>query len=119
MDECQHVILDELEWTDEHARLSAEERDRAVDDLIALVGAVDGILREQSAADADYFVGIARRRFDGQETAALRSGLLNAYRWQYIVSGVQHPHFGRLLSGMTTPPQMERIQQALAPILQA
>src|ERR1700720_2439451 len=28
MDECQHVILDELEWKAEHQRLSAGERDR-------------------------------------------------------------------------------------------
>jgi len=45
-----------------------------------------------------------------------RALLLRAYRWQYIVSGVQHPHFGRLLTGMTTQAQMGRIQAALAPI---
>src|ERR1700688_2481461 len=51
-DECQHVMLDELEWTAEHARLSVAERDQAVDDLIALVAAVDGILQAQSKSDA-------------------------------------------------------------------
>jgi hypothetical protein len=43
--------------------------------------------------------------------------LLRAYRWQYIVSGVQHTHFARLLTGMTTEAQMGRIQAALAPIV--
>src|SRR5882672_4048304 len=38
-EESQHAILDELEWRRENANLSASERDRAVDDLIALVGA--------------------------------------------------------------------------------
>jgi len=33
-------------------------------------------------------------------------------------SGVQHPHFMRLLTDLITPGQMARIQQALAPILQ-
>jgi hypothetical protein len=33
-DECQHVMLDELEWTSEHAKLTDEERDGAVNDLI-------------------------------------------------------------------------------------
>jgi hypothetical protein len=42
---------------------------------------------------------------------------LKAYRWQYIVSGVRHPHFGRPLTGMTTEVQMQRIQAALAPIV--
>jgi hypothetical protein len=115
-DECQHVMLDELEWTAEHARLSPAERDRAVDDLIGLVGAVDGILQAQAAADADYFLRNAGRGFNGGETARIRSVLLAAYRWQYIISGVQHAHFGRLLTSMTTPAQMARIQAAVAPI---
>ena len=41
-EESQHAILDELEWQREDRKLSIEQRDRAVDDLIALVGAVDG-----------------------------------------------------------------------------
>jgi hypothetical protein len=30
---------------------------------------------------------------------------------------VQHPHFGRLLTSMTTDAQMQRIQTALAPLM--
>jgi hypothetical protein len=116
-DECQHVMLDELEWSTEHAKLTSEDRDRAVDDLIALVGAVDGILQGQSAADVEYFLAIAGREFGDAERKALAAGVLAAYRWQYIISGVQHLHFGRLLTSMTTPEQMARIQTALAPIL--
>jgi len=116
MEEVQHAMLDELEWKREHERLTMRQKEQAVDDLIGLVGAVDGILRAQSAADADYFLAIAGRRFTGEEEAGIRALLLRAYRWQYIVSGVQHPHFGRLLTGMTTQAQMGRIQAALAPI---
>jgi hypothetical protein len=118
-DECQHVILDELEWTAEHERLSAEERDQAVDDLIALVGAVDGLLQAQAKADAAYFVSSAAHEFTPAEVRRIESAVLAAYRWQYIISGVQHVHFGRLLSGMTTAAQMTRITQALAPIMAA
>jgi hypothetical protein len=118
-DESQHVVLDEFEWKDEHGRLTPAERDRAVDDLIALVGAVDGILREQSAADADYFMRNVPREFSAGEAAQVRKGILAAYRWQYIISGVQHVHFGRLLGSMTTPEQMARIQAALEPITRA
>jgi hypothetical protein len=119
MEEVQHAILDEIEWTREHARLTLRQKEQAVDDLIALVGAVDGILQAQAAADAEYFLAIAGRRFTGEEEAGIRALLLRAYRWQYIVSGVQHPHFARLLTGMTTQAQMGRIQAALAPILNA
>jgi hypothetical protein len=117
MDESQHVVLDELEWKDEHARLSPAGRDQAVTDLIALVAAVDGILQAQSASDADYFLRNVSRSFSVEETAQVKTTMLSAYRWQYIVSGVQHPHFGRLLTSMTTPAQMSRIQTALAPIM--
>jgi len=116
-DESQHVVLDELEWKDEHARLSEAERDKAVDDLIALVGAVDGILQVQSAADAVYFARIASREFSDPELAEIERVVLGAYRWQYIITGVRHPHFVKLLTSMTTPAQMQRIQAALAPIL--
>jgi hypothetical protein len=118
-DESQHVILDELEWKDEHARLSPAQRDQAVDDLIALVGAVDGILQAQSAVDVEYFARIASRGFSEQEVAALKTAVLGAYRWQYIVTGVRHPHFGKLLASMTTEAQLQRIQSALAPIINA
>jgi hypothetical protein len=116
-DESRHVVLDELEWRAEHAKLSPAERDQAVTDLIALVAAVDAILQAQSAADADYFIGNASRSFSADETAQIKASVLGAYRWQYIISGVQHPHFGRLLTRMTTPAQMTRIQTALAPIM--
>jgi hypothetical protein len=118
-DESQHVVLDELEWKDEHARLSPAQRDQAVDDLIALVGAVDGILQAQSAVDVEYFARIASRGFSEQEVAALKTAVLGAYRWQYIVTGVRHPHFGKLLASMTTEAQLQRIQSALAPIINA
>lgn len=115
-DECQHVLLDELEWTAEHAQLDAAARDRAVDDLIGLVAAVDGLLQAQSGADAAYFLRHAGRRFTAAQSARIEAGVLAAYRWQYILSGVQHVHFSRLLRAMTTPQQMARIQAALAPI---
>ena len=98
-------------------RLSPAQRNQAVDDLIALVGAVDCILQAQSAADVDYFARIASREYSEEEVASLKREVLGAYRWQYIITGVKHPHFGKLLGSMTTPAQMQRIQSALAPIL--
>jgi hypothetical protein len=117
-EESQHAILDELEWKREHAKLSEEECDRAVNDLIDLVGAVDGILQLQSAADAEYFVRICGRILDEGQEQQLKEMLLKAYRWQYIVSGVQEPRFSALLGELTTGAQGERIGNALSPILQ-
>lgn len=113
-EECQHAILDELEFVRHDAQLNAEERDRAIDDFIELVAAVDGILRVQSAADADYFAARCGRRVDAGEARAIESAFLNAYRWQYIHSGAAHPHFREVLSSLTTESQRQRIQAALA-----
>ncbi|WP_116812298.1 diiron oxygenase [Steroidobacter cummioxidans] len=118
-DESRHVVLDELEWRDEDARLSPPDRDRAVNDLIALVAAVNGILQAQAQADAEYFIRNVPRRFSADETTRIGTTVLSAYRWQYIISGVQHPHFHRLLTSMTTSSQLLRIQAALAPIIAA
>ncbi len=116
-EESQHAILDELEWRREDARLSAEERDRAVSELIELVAGVDGILQLQAQADADYFIGVAERRFSAAEEQAIRDGVLKAYRWQYIVSGVQDGRFLGILTCMITQAQAERITTALAPLM--
>jgi hypothetical protein len=117
-EESQHAILDELEWVREDAKLTEPERDAAVDDLIALVGAVDGILQAQSAADAQYFFAICGQELRPTERQQVREGVLRAYRWQYIVSGVQEPRFAAALQGLTTEAQRQRIAEALGPIMQ-
>jgi hypothetical protein len=116
-EESQHAILDELEWLREDAKLDDDARDRAVTDLIELVAGVDGILQQQSRADADYFIAVCERRFDMAEQRAIRDTVLRAYRWQYIVSGVKHGRFVTMLNGMITPAQAERVGTALAPLL--
>ncbi|CAG2158266.1 hypothetical protein LMG31506_06302 [Cupriavidus yeoncheonensis] len=116
-EESQHAILDEMEWQREDARLSPEERDAAVDDLIELVAAVDGILQTQANADADYFAMICRRPLSMADKDSVRTGLLAAYRWQYIISGVQEPRFSQALGGMITGNQLSRIETAMAPIM--
>jgi hypothetical protein len=116
-EESQHAILDELEWKREHERLNPAQRDGAVDDLIGLVAAVDGLVQVQAQADAEYFFAIAQQRCSPQERAQVAEALLKAYRWQYIVSGVQDPRFQALLGSMITPAQGKRIQDALAPLV--
>jgi hypothetical protein len=117
-EESQHAILDELEWRRVDATLSDRERDAAVDDLIALVGAVDGILQAQAKADVDYFLDICGRALSKTERTGLAAATLAAYRWQYIVSGVQEPRFQQVLGELTTDAQRARIGAALAPLLQ-
>lgn len=116
-EESQHAVVDELEWRREDARVSAEERERAVDDLIALVGAVDGVLQEQARADADYFIGAIGRRLESSQAAAVHDRFLKAYRYQYIGSGLEQTRFAEVLFGLITPAQRARVEAALQAIL--
>ena len=115
-DECQHAVLDELELKRHDAMLSQSERDRAVDDFIALVAAVDGLLEAQAQADAGYFAANCGRALGRQEAESVSAQFLKAYRWQYIFSGATHPRFQAILTSLITGPQMARIEAALAAI---
>ncbi len=112
-DECQHVILDELELRRHDLTLTPAQRDSAVDDFIALVRAVDGILQAQARADCEYFAEHCGRRIPENEAAVLVSQFLKAYRWQYIFSGATHPRFQSILFSLITRAQRERIENAL------
>lgn len=116
-EESQHAILDELEWRRADARLAPAERDRAVGDLIGLVQAVDGILQAQALADADHFGRRCGRPLAPGDAARVAAGLLAAYRWQYIGSGMQDPRFAQVLGSMTTAEQRARLGAALAPLV--
>jgi hypothetical protein len=118
-EESQHAILDELELVGEDAKLSKPQRDAAVGELIALVGAVDGILQAQAAADASYFIAIAGTAFSEAQQQQIHALVLKAYRWQYIVSGVMEPRFQKLLFGLVDAAQAARIQAALEPLMYA
>ena len=112
-DECQHVVLDELELRRHDAMLGAAERDKAIDDFIALVMAVDGILKAQAASDAGYFAAHCGRTVPPEELGLLNRDFLKAYRWQYIFSGATHPRFQTILTSLMTPAQFGRITAAL------
>ena len=118
-EESQHAILDELEFVAEDGRLDGTQRDQAVDGLIALVGAVDGILQAQAAQDARYFFDIAGSAFSDAQRMQVHDAVLKAYRWQYIVSGVMEPRFQKVLFGLVDEAQAARIQAALAPLTYA
>jgi hypothetical protein len=112
-EESQHAILDELEIVRNDAEITPGQRDRAVTEFIELVAAIDGILQVQAKHDASYFVAACGRAVGAAEAVAIEGAFLKAYRWQYIHSGAQQPHFGKVLSGLITKEQGQRVQAAL------
>ncbi len=114
LEESQHAIMDELEWTRLDKSLTDEARDEAVNEFLSLLMALDDILRSQAKVDAEYFVRTVGRLLSDGEQDALKAGILKAYRWQYILSGAHHPPFVKVLTSLITDTQYLRVQQALA-----
>jgi hypothetical protein len=115
-EEAHHAFLDALEWPRHDAKITPGERDKAVHELIELVGAVDGILQKQSESDVRYFIENSNRSFSDERIARINDSVLGAYRWQYIFSGVEHPRFQELVQRLITESQLKRIGQALEPL---
>lgn len=113
-EESQHAILDELELKRHDATLSRSDRDTAVDDFIALIEAVDGILRDQASEDLRYFTEICGRLMNRAARRELGSAILGSYRRQYLFTGAGHPQFLEVIGDLTTGAQARRIGKTLA-----
>ena len=116
-EESQHAVIDELEWRREDAKVSDNDRDKSVTDLIDLVVAVDGILQAQADADADYFLASIERDLDASQAQTVKDMILEAYRWQYIVSGVKDGRFLAVLTELIDEHQTKRVTEALGPLM--
>ncbi len=102
-EESQHAILDELEWKREDARLTAAERDQAVNDLIDWwrLSTASSRRRPRPTPSTSCCRPVARSR--RAAAGPIHATMLEAYRWQYIFSGVQDPRFLEVLGSMITP----------------
>ncbi|MGF6934891.1 hypothetical protein OKW41_004053 [Paraburkholderia sp. UCT70] len=113
-EESQHAILDELEWKRHDATLTDAARDNAVNEFIELMIAIDGILRGQATADSRYFIANCGRAVVEAEAMSIEANFHHAYRWQYLHSGMHHPHFAEVLDRLVSEEQGMRIRAALA-----
>jgi hypothetical protein len=115
-EETTHAMMDEIEWPRLNKKLAAAERDRAVTEVIELVSDVDGILQAQCKADVEYFAKVCNHPLSEDEIKHIEAVVLEAYRWQYIFSGVEHLRFQKLLKELTTQDQRNRLNKALESI---
>lgn len=102
IDESRHARLDSL-LIDEIANgLTADEREAAIDQLLELGGAVDGLLAQQLELDIDALARASGRTFTDDELRGIRAHQQRAYRWTFLVSGLRHPSFVRIVGQLTT-----------------
>jgi hypothetical protein len=114
LEESQHARIDHMEALRVFADLDDAQRDEAVNDLIELVQAVDGLLQQQTSFDIENLERYLGRIFNVEEKKIIYDAELKTKRWVFIESGVVHPRFAELFANVTTTAQQERVQQALA-----
>jgi P-aminobenzoate N-oxygenase AurF len=116
IDESRHARLDSLLIDEVAADLTLEERERAVDELLELGGALDGLLAQQVELDIDALALSARRSFSDAEKSEIRADQQRAYRWTFLVSGLQHPEFVQIVRELTEagPGKIAAAAQALS-----
>jgi hypothetical protein len=102
IDESRHARMDSLLIDEVAGELTTDEREQAIDQLLELGGAVDGLLAQQIELDIDALQQASRRTFTDAERDEIRTHQRRAYRWTFLVSGLQHPNFVRIVEQHTT-----------------
>lgn len=102
LEEAQHAKLDTLLIAEVAAQATPEERERAVDELLELGAAVDTLLFEQIGLNIETLERAAGRSFTAAEKEEITQKTRHAWRWTFLVSGLEHPNFVRVLNALTT-----------------
>jgi P-aminobenzoate N-oxygenase AurF len=114
IDESRHARLDSLLIDEVASDLGPEEREAAVDGLLELGGAVDGLLAQQVQLDIDALQIATGRTFSEPEREEIRTHQQRAYRWTFLVSGLEHPNFVRIVEQLTASGAEKLAQAATA-----
>ena len=116
LDEAQHAKLDSLLINEIVGPLSLEAREKAVEELLELGGAIDGLLSQQADLDIISLQRATGRRYTEGENAEIKTHIQRAYRWTFIVSGLTHPTFARIIGELTEqgPHRIEAAARALS-----
>jgi hypothetical protein len=102
IDESRHARIDSLLIDEVAGELAGHEREQAIDLLLELGGAVDGLLAQQIELDIDALQQASDRTYTDDERDEIRTHQRRAYRWTFLVSGLQHPNFVRIVDQLTT-----------------
>jgi P-aminobenzoate N-oxygenase AurF len=111
IDESRHARLDSLLIEEVASDLGPEEREAAVDGLLELGNAVDGLLAQQVQLDIDALQLATGRTFSEPEREEIRTHQQRAYRWTFLVSGLEHPNFVHIVEQLTAS-GAEKLAQA-------
>ena len=101
IDESRHARIDSLLINEIAADLTPQRREQAIDELLELGTAVDGLLAQQVDMDIEALEHATRRSFSQAEKTQIQVEQQRAYRWTFLVSGLRHPMFTQIVAELT------------------
>jgi P-aminobenzoate N-oxygenase AurF len=118
MEEAQHTRLDHLEALRLFKDMTASEREEAVEDLVWLLVALDGLLEQQARLDGQNLERHLGRGLTDPERSEVLEELLKAKRHGFIECGMIHPNFLDLFLSVTTSAQQAKVREAVSLLAQ-
>ena len=101
LDEAQHAKMDTMLIAEMVEDIAIGRREAAVDELLGLGGAVDSLLQQQIALNVDALEKATGRSFSQAEREEITAKTLHAWRWTFLVSGLEHPNVVKLMEQIT------------------
>ncbi|MDE0725319.1 MAG: hypothetical protein OSB82_02445 [Alphaproteobacteria bacterium] len=101
IDEAQHAKADAILINKLAGALTADQREAAVDELLELGMAIDGLLAQQTDLDIAALEAATKRTLTEAERAEIVEAQRRSYRWTFIVSGLEHPKFMEVVDQLT------------------
>jgi len=116
MEESQHARMDILLISELAAELTLEERETAIDEVIELGGAIDGLLAQQIGLNVEALEEKTGRTFTAEEKEEITTKTQHAWRWTFLVSGLEHPNVAKMVGELTTegPGKIKGVVEALS-----
>lgn len=101
LEESQHARIDALEL--EKLAMAAEPSQIgvSVSDYLDLLGAFDGLLRQQAEMDAKTLATVTGREFSDEQVNTLIDSRMKSYRKTFIVYGMTNPMFVKIMKIMS------------------
>ena len=116
LEEAQHAKLDTLLIDEISEKVTLKEREAAIDELLELGGAIDGRLSQQIGLNIDALEKATGSMFTDGEKEEITTKTQRAWRWTFLVSGLEHPNFVKLVNELTTegPEKIKSAAKALS-----
>jgi hypothetical protein len=116
LDEAQHAKMDTMLIAELVEDMPLVEREAAIDEVLELGGAIDGLLQSQIAMNIESLSAATGRRFTDAERQEITDKTLHAWRWTFLVSGLEHPNVVKLVNEITVegPTKVRQVAEALS-----